>query len=103
MEESVITKGQEECVHGAAHTHVETGLTGEDLSQCAVEDEADSQLLNILGLAHFLGSTETLAFQEVLHDIHQLLIAHLVDGGQSLSQNFGVRTVGTESKVVLIQ
>ena len=99
----VDTEGQEECVHGAAHTQMEAGLTSEDLRQCTVQDEADSQILGVLVATDLLGSTQALAFQEVLHNIHQLLVGHLVDGGQSLSQNFGVAAVRTECEVVLVQ
>ena len=90
-------------MHGAAHAVVEAVLPGEDLGQRAVEDKADGQLLDVVGLAELLHGPQGLAAEEVLHDVHQFLVGHLLDAGEALGQNLGVGPVGAEDDVVLVQ
>ena len=99
----VDAEGQEEGVHRPAHAVVEPVLTGEDLRQRAVDQEADGQLLDILGGAQLLHGPEGAAAQEVLHDLHQLLIAQLLDAAQALGQNFAVAAVAAEGVVAPVQ
>ena len=99
----VHAEGQEEGVHGTAHTMMETGLAGENLSQGAVQHKADGQLLDVVALAELLHGPQGLAAQEVLHDVHKLLVAHLLDAAEALGQNLGVASVGSEDIVILIQ
>ena len=94
---------QEEGVHRAAHAVMEAVLTGEDLRDGAIQQEADGQLLDIRGIGKLLDSSQRLAAEEVLHDLHQLFIGQLVDAAQALGEDLGVRTVGAEGDVVLVQ
>ncbi len=82
---------------------MEAVLTGEDLRNGAVQQEADGQLLDIRGIGKLLDSSQRLAAEEVLHDLHQFFIGQLVDAAQALGEDFGVRTVGAEGDVVLVQ
>ena len=99
----VDAEGQEEGVHRPAHAVVEPIFTGEDLRQRAVDQEADGQLLDILGGAQLLHGPEGAAPQEVLHDLHQLLIAQLLNAAQALGQNFAVAAVAAEGVIAPVQ
>ena len=91
---------QEEGVHTAAQAHMEAGLAGEDLGECAVKDEADSQFLHAVGLAHLFNGSQGRAAQEALHYLEQFLVGQLLDGGQRLGQYLGMAPVGTELVIV---
>ena len=99
----VDAEGQEEGVHGAAHTVVEAVFTGEDLGQSAVDHKADGQLLGVLHAAQLLHRPEGAAAQEALHDLHQLLVGELLNAAQALGQNLTVAAVAAKVEVVAVQ
>ena len=100
----VDTEGQEERMHGAAQSLVETIFTGEQLCQSAVYQELDSQLFYIaLCFADRLDSLQGLAVEEVLHGVHQLFVIQLLDTGQTFCQNLAVASVASEGEVLFSQ
>ena len=94
---------QEEGVHGAAHAVMEAVFTGKDLGDSAIEQETDSQLLDVAGVGKLLDGCEGLAAKEVFHDLHELFIRELVDAAEALGEDLGVASVGAEGDVVLVQ
>ena len=98
------TKRNEECVHGAAQTLVEAGGTCKDFSECAVEEEVLCQILDVAGLCLLaFDYLEDRTAEKFLHDVVQLCVFQLVDGGKTLRENFAVASVRTEREVVDIQ
>ena len=99
----VDAERQEERVHGAAHAVMEAVFTGEDLSNGAVEQEADGQLLDVGGIGELLDGCQGLAAEEAFHGLHQFFVRKLVDAAESLGEDLGMASVGTEGDVVLRQ
>ena len=98
----INSKGQEERVHGAAQSHVETIFTGKQLSQSSVYQEFDCQLFYIsLCFAGCLDGLERLASKEILHDVEKLLVLQLLDTGKTLRQNLAVASVASEGEILL--
>ena len=62
----------------------------------------DGQILHILAAALF-DDFQRGAAEEVLHDVHQLVIIQFADGAQAFGQNFTVATMGAERVVVDVQ
>ena len=91
-------------MHGSAQTAVEAGGTCEYLCQCAVEQEVDGQVANValLLLSAFYNLQDGTA-EEFLHDVIQLFLRQLVNGGQTLCDDLAVATVRTEGEVVDVQ
>ena len=99
----VDAERQEERVHGAAHAVMEAVFTGKDLGNGAVEQEANGKFLDIAGIGKLLDSCEGLAAEEAFHGLHQFFVRKLVDAAESLGEDLGMASVGTEGDVVLRQ
>ena len=99
----INTEGQEESVHGAAQTLGEAGFAGKELSHYAVEEEGARQVLYGIVFAVVLNGAQGGAVPGGLHYAHQLVIAELLDAGETLCQNIGMGAVRTEDVVVLVQ
>ena len=97
------TEGNEESVHGAAQTLVEAGGTGKDFSQSAVQQEVLGQILDVAGVVVLFNDVQDGTVQEFLHDVVYFGVFQLVDGGQTLCQDFTVGSVRTEGEVVDVQ
>ena len=99
----INAEGQEEQVHGVAQAPGKAVLAAEQLAGQAVQEEDDGLLLDALFgqvlLHHLIG----LAVEGGLHDVEQLLVGHLGDGGQALGQHLAVAAVGAEDKVIAVQ
>ena len=90
-------------MHGAAHAVMEAVFTGKDLGNGAVEQEANGKFLDIAGIGKLLDSCEGLAAEEAFHGLHQFFVRKLVDAAESLGEDLGMASVGTEGDVILIQ
>ena len=95
----INAKRREEGVHGAAQAAVEAGLAGEDFRHGAIEQEFNGQLLHAVVLAGF-HHAQGLAVEEILHDVHQGVVAELFDGRKALGEDFAVAAVGAKGVVV---
>ena len=82
---------------------MEAVFTGKDLGDGAVEQEADGQLLDIVGVGELLDGCKSLAAEEAFHGLHQFLIGELIDAAEALGEDLGVASVRTEGNVVLVQ
>ena len=93
---------QEEGVHRAAQTAVETGVLGEDLRQRTVEQEVDSQVLDRFTLAgvELLDDLVGIAAEKLLHDRVETGVRQLVDRGKSFGEDLAVAAVRTEDEIV---
>ena len=90
---------REEGVHGAAESAIEAGFAREDLAVRAVDEEAQGQALHRPAVS-LLDGPQQRAIAVGPHDLHQLRIAQLADGGKSFGQDLAVAAVRAEDMVV---
>ena len=95
----IDSEGGEERVHGAAQPTIETGFAGEDLAVRAIHEEANGQALHRAAESFFDGS-ENGAIPVGFHDVQQLRVAQLADGGQSLGKDLAVTAMRSKDMVV---
>ena len=99
----VDAERREEGVHAAAQSFVESGRTGKNFGQCAVQQEADTEFLDRAAFVCLFGNVHGGAVPEFVHDLFERLVVEQFDGTQAFGENFAVATVGTEDKVVDVE
>ncbi len=99
----VYSERGEERVHRSAETLVETGRAGEDLGHRSVEQETDSEFLDILPFVSLLGHVQGGSAPELLHDLLQFSLRKDLNRTQSLGEDLTVRTVRAEDEVICVK
>ena len=99
----IDSEGSEEGVHASAQTLVEAGGAGENLGDCAVDEEADAEFLGVLALISLLGYFQGCSAPELFHDLLEFLFGEDLDAAQTLGEDFAVAAVAAEDEVVGVE
>jgi hypothetical protein len=86
-------------MHRAAEAAIEPGFPREDFAVRAIAEKAPCQLLNRTGEA-FLNRAQKRAVRVGAHDLEQVVVAQLSNGGKALGENLAVAAVRAEDVVV---
>ena len=87
-------------MHRAAQPLVKAGEFAEDFGQRAIEQEVDGKLFDVACLDKAFDGGERRPAHVAAHDREQVIVGQLVDSRERLGEDFAVRAVRAEDKVL---